>query len=307
MQIRVAITDLDWFTFLATQNPDEVNFWQPSGGRGFRALSPGEPLLFKLHSPNNFIVGGGFFSHFTNLPVTLAWEAFGEKNGARSLDEMRARVRKYRNERALSLTEEVVGCIMLQQPFFFAREDWISVSDWPPSIQQGKNYNAGEGRGAEIWADVQHRLGAASVPEKDESVLVAEQRYGKPQVILPRLGQGAFRLMVTDNYDRQCAVTGTHILPILDASHIKPYGLGGTHSPMNGLLLRRDLHTLFDDGYVTVTPEFRLEVSKKLREEFNNGDDYYKMHGKRIHLPATEQFVPAKESLIWHNENVFKA
>jgi putative restriction endonuclease len=101
-------------------------------------------------------------------------------------------------------------------------------------------------------------------------------------------------------------VTGTHILPILDASHIKPYGLGGTHSPMNGLLLRRDLHTLFDDGYVTVTPEFKLEVSKKLREEFNNGDDYYKMHGRQIHLPATEQFVPAKENLAWHNENVFR-
>src|SRR5215469_18301936 len=68
MKFYVAITDFDWFTFLADRKPDEVNFWQPSGGRMFRALEPGEPLLFKLHSPRNFIVGGGFFSRFSQCP-----------------------------------------------------------------------------------------------------------------------------------------------------------------------------------------------------------------------------------------------
>jgi hypothetical protein len=40
--------------------PEEVNFWQPSGSRRFRVWQAGEPFLFKLHSPENFIVGGGF-------------------------------------------------------------------------------------------------------------------------------------------------------------------------------------------------------------------------------------------------------
>jgi putative restriction endonuclease len=53
----------------------------PSGSRQFKLLEPGEPFLFKLHSPRNFIVGGGFFVRHTALPCSLAWSAFGVKNG----------------------------------------------------------------------------------------------------------------------------------------------------------------------------------------------------------------------------------
>ena len=60
--------------------------------------------------------------------------------------------------------------------------------------------------------------------------------------------------MVTDAYQRKCAVTGERTLPALEAAHIKPFAEGGSHNPQNGLLLRRDIHALFDGGYVTVTP-----------------------------------------------------
>jgi putative restriction endonuclease len=59
-------------------------------------LQPGEPFLFKLHSPKNYIVGGGFFSHFTILPISFAWNTFGSKNGAQNEREMRARIARYR-------------------------------------------------------------------------------------------------------------------------------------------------------------------------------------------------------------------
>jgi len=86
----VGITDRDWFDFLShLDGLDEVNFWQPSGQQQFRALQIGEPFLFKLHSPDDYIVGGGFFSHFTILPASIVWQAFGEKNGARTEEEMR--------------------------------------------------------------------------------------------------------------------------------------------------------------------------------------------------------------------------
>lgn len=78
--------------------------------------------------------------------------------------------------------------------------------------------------------------------------LVAEPRYGTPVTILPRLGQGTFRIVVTDAYERQCAVTGERTLPVLEAAHVRPYGRSGPHDPRNGLLLRSDLHTLFDRG-----------------------------------------------------------
>jgi hypothetical protein len=97
MRFFLAVTDGDWFSYLsAGVPPDEVNFWQPSGNVQFKALQPGETFLFKLHSPNDYIVGGGFFGHFSILPVSLAWEAFGHNNGARTIQEMRERVEHYR-------------------------------------------------------------------------------------------------------------------------------------------------------------------------------------------------------------------
>jgi putative restriction endonuclease len=93
---------------------------------------------------------------------------------------------------------------------------------------------------------------------------------------------------------------------VLDAAHIKPYSLGGTHQPTNGILLRQDVHTLFDRGYLTVTPEYRVEISKRIKEEFDNGKEYYAMHGAQIHLPDPPQLRPSREYLIWHNEQVFR-
>jgi len=80
----VGVRDNDWFSFLSQQpGIDEVNFWQPGGSSQFKSLQPGEPFLFKLHKPYEHYIGGGaFFAHYTTLPISLAWQTFGEKNGA---------------------------------------------------------------------------------------------------------------------------------------------------------------------------------------------------------------------------------
>jgi putative restriction endonuclease len=111
--------------------------------------------------------------------------------------------------------------------------------------------------------------------------------------------------VVTDAYDRRCAASGERTLPVLQAAHIKPYADGGPHNVDNGLLLRSDLHTLFDRGYLTVTPEARIEVSGKIREEFENGRDYYALHGRPLRLPTPQYAGPSGELLAWHNEHVF--
>ena len=99
MRIFVGVTDKDWYQLHASRgNVDEVNFWRPSPTATFKALDPGELLLFKLHSPDNFIVGGGFFTKFQQLPVNMAWDAFGLSNGVSSLTEMRQRIAYYRRE-----------------------------------------------------------------------------------------------------------------------------------------------------------------------------------------------------------------
>ena len=90
------------------------------------------------------------------------------------------------------------------------------------------------------------------------------------------------------------------------AGIIRPYSADGPHEPRNGLLLRSDLHALFDRGYVTVTPEHRFEVSRRIREEFENGHDYYALHGRSIRLPPRSIERPRRESLLHHATSVFR-
>ena len=177
--------------------------------------------------------------------------------------------------------------------------DWIDVpTSWSRNIVSFKTYTSQDAEGLRLWEAVQEHI----QPHGQGSGF-AEPRYGEPTLIRPRLGQGAFRVVVTDSYSRQCAVTDERILPALDAAHIRPYADGGEHEARNGLLLRRDIHSLFDAGYVTVTPEYRFEVSRRIREEFENGRDYYAMHGAAITLPGSTDRCPDRFSLEWHNEN----
>lgn len=125
MNFFLAVTDDNWFHFLAHQEPDEVNFWRPSSTTNFRAISEGAPFLFILKAPNNFVVGGGFFVRHSILPLSLAWDAFGVKNGAASYDEFRKLIMNLRTDNDLNPT---IGCTILTEPFFFPEEDWIPVS-----------------------------------------------------------------------------------------------------------------------------------------------------------------------------------
>ncbi len=302
MRAYIGVTDRDWFDVLRTQPQlDEVNFWQPSGNRQFKALSPGELFLFKLHSPDNYIVGGGLYAHSSLLPITLAWETFGVSNGARSLSEMRALVAKHRRSPEYSTDDYTIGCILLEQPFFLPESMWIPIpSDWRYNIVQGRRYDLAIEPGLSLWKQLQMAVPVASGLREEAS------RFGQPVLILPRLGQGSFRVLVTDAYERRCALTNERTLPALDAAHIMPYSEQGQHVVSNGILMRRDLHALFDQGYVTITPSMVVEVSRRIKEEFGNGRDYYRLHGGRIRVPTDPSNRLSREYLEWHNLNVYR-
>jgi putative restriction endonuclease len=307
MRFWIGITDSDWHKFLHARQPlDEVNFWQPSAGRRFADLERGALFLFKLHAADGgVIVGGGFFIRYTPLPVRLAWETFGEGNGAATFDEMLQRIGRYRR-RAVDLFTDPIGCSVLVQPFFLDQADWIPApADWAPNIVQGKGYDSDVGIGLDLWHRVQAAMASAAAFPLEHQV--AEDRYGPPILVHPRLGQGAFRVEVLDAYARRCAITGERTLPVLDAAHIKPYALSGPHRLDNGLLLRKDLHALFDAGYVTVTPSFELRVSRRIREEYENGRDYYALEGAPLRLPTTPNPAPSREYLEWHGDMVFRS
>jgi len=130
--------------------------------------------------------------------------------------------------------------------------------------------------------------------------------YGSEFLTRARIGQGAFRVLVTDAYERRCAISGERTLPVLESAHIKPYSLSGPHSVNNGILLRSDLHKLFDLGYLTITNDYHVEVSKRIKEEHNSGREYYALHGKHlINLPMNDSDSPAIKFIEWHNENIY--
>jgi len=313
MKFYVGITDNKWFEFLASRKPDEVNFWRPGGMGSFHAIPPLSPFLFKLRSPNNFIVGGAFFVSHSNLPLSLAWQAFGEKNGSPAIDALRALIEPLRRNKPKE-HDPVIGCTILTSPFFFERSEWIQTpSDWAPSIVQGKTYTTDEPIGASLWAEVQARLqmGDAVKPSVVEggASLQAEEvaRYGTEFLTRARLGQGAFRVLVTDAYTRRCAITGERTLPVLEAAHIQPFAESGPNVTANGLLLRSDLHKLFDSGYLSVTPDLSVKVSRKIKEEFDNGRDYYALDGRKlVVVPLTIRDRPSAQFLEWHNRNKYR-
>jgi putative restriction endonuclease len=305
MHLYVGITNNSWFDFLSQLRPDEVNFWRPKSQDQFRALQPGEIFLFKLHAPLNFIVGGGFYVRHVFYPLWLAWDTFEQRNGVPDCAALKERILEHREIGRIDLP---LGCTVLVEPFFWPRDLWIPVPpDWPRSgVMEGKRYDTTTPIGTALWNEVRARLQGATPELVSVGVNDPQARYGEARLVKPRLGQGAFRVEVTDAYQRRCAITGERTLPARAACHIKPFAENGPHQIDNGLLLRSDLHNLFDLGYLTVTLDYRVKVSRRIREEFENGHDYYALDNQPLRVvPRLDGARPAREFLEWHH-GVFK-
>ncbi len=261
MRLYVAVTDNDWFSLHASKSEvEEVNFWRPSPVVGFNVLQRGELLLFKLKSPHDAIAGGGFFTRFLHLPINMAWDTFREGNGVQSLAEFRSRIARIRKIPMGPADNPPVGCIMLAEPFFWPKSDWIPR---PPefilSSQAGKSFDSEEAAGRRLWDAVCERLKRtpANALGQDTATVSAIESggFGRPHLVHPRLGQGLFRVCVMDAYSRRCAITGERTLPVLEAAHIKPYSLVMRHEVSNGLLMRSDLHRALRRGLPHGGPE----------------------------------------------------
>ncbi len=313
MKYYLGVTDNKWFKYLSERQNEDINFWQPSGRTNFKAIVPGAPFLFKLKSPLNAIGGIGFFSSHSILPLDVAWDIFGERNGLGSFFEFRKKIVAYRSSNNSFAANPNVGCIVLTDPIFFRKEDWIATpQNWGRSIVQGKSYNTTDAIGAALWEKVEATLEKYQLFAREESIksqLLLEPpspQYGNKYLTKVRLGQGAFRVKIMDAYNRRCAISGEKTLPVLEAAHIKAYAESGPHHISNGVFMRADLHKLFDAGYMTITKDYRVEVSKQIKEVFENGKDYYKYEGKSLAiLPEKIIDQPNANYIDWHNSNIY--
>ncbi len=307
MKFYIGNTDIDWFKYLKSIKPEDINFWQPGGTIRFKAIEQGSPFLFRLKSPINKIAGVGFFTSHSILPIDFAWEIFQDRNGTDNYLNFFNKIKTYRDSSNSINRNPNIGCIVLTNPIFFKEEDWISVPEnWSKNIVQGKTYDTSDVNDRNYWNNLESILLNYSFNDPVDSVNESEPSYE----IYPtrvRIGQGAFRVLVTDAYSRRCAISGEKTLPVLEAAHIQPYSTSGINTTNNGLLLRADLHKLFDKGYITVTDKYNIEISRRIKEEYENGRDYYKYHGQQlVSLPNNNKDLPERNFLRWHNENVFR-
>lgn len=304
----VAPTDHGWYQFLrARPELDEVNFWRP-GATSFAALTPGEIFFFKLKAPHNAIGGFGLFARFARLPVWQAWDVFGTANGTPDQHNLLDRLSGLAASPAVGGVNRVIGCIAVTQPVFFPPDEWVSVPEnWSRNIVSGRTYDLTSGEGLLLWQSCLESAARTQLAAEWTTEAIELRRHGKPQLIRPRLGQASFRLAVLDAYGGACAVTTEHSLPAVEAAHIRPWNQGGRHEITNGLPLRRDIHRLFDLGFVTVQPDLRFAVSPALRDDYANGRTYYELAGTRIRTPSDASTGPSRELLEWHGDVVFRS
>ncbi len=130
----------------------------------------------------------------------------------------------------------------------------------------------------------------------------------KEKLIKTRVNQYFFRKSVLSTYENKCCITQIEISSLLNASHIIPWSKDHKNrlNPQNGLCLNVIHDRAFDKGLITITPEFKIKVSSKLKE--NNENEtierfFLNYDDKRIILPS--KFVPKEEFLQYHNNNTF--
>lgn len=320
MKSFVGVTDRAWADFLA-QRPhlDEINFWRPSA-RSFKVLAPGDLFLFKTHKPHDRVVGGAVFSGFALVPLSEAWAAFGEGNGRSDPTEVREAINGYRAKNKMPPIrvgeDPPIGCIMLRDPVFLTeQETFAAPPDWAYSLVQGRAYkDVTDHQHADYFAPIVRRVLRRSPKEaltSDENAVTATWErhgpmFGTARPTRRRMGQEAFKLALLDAYEGRCAITGIDVAPALEAAHIHPVSEGGLHRLDNGMLLRADVHKLFDQGYLAVSPSMTVQVSPQLHEHRSPAaEEYTALEGRSVTVPQLRASRPSRGALAWHYENVF--
>jgi len=288
-------TDAQWFRFLRTRTElEEINFWRP----GVKTLTEvkGTRCLFLIRGTNE-IWGCGTLSAFNVMPVGLAWDIFGPANGFADLEVFRRKIASLKGVSEGQVGD--IGCAVLSSPQYF--NDPIDYRGFERMYGPTKPYDVRSLEGARLWT-----AAVAHFQEAQPILPLIRGGGAKPVLVVPRLGQATFRIELEKQYSTRCAVTGERTRPALEAAHIKPFSIVKEHALQNGLLLRSDIHKLFDQGYVTVTPDRKFRVSRAIRDEFENGRDYYAYEGTPIRETLSSEAKPASEYLDWHSATIFK-
>jgi hypothetical protein len=142
-----------------------------------------------------------------------------------------------------------------------------------------------------------HIASPEELPYGFDPKLAQDARQKVLREVIRRQGQKAFRSGLLTAYQGRCAITGCAVQPALEAAHITPYLGPQTNKVTNGLLLRSDIHTLWDSGLLFLNPNFQVTLKPLLLSS-----DYASLQGKTITLPSRYDIRPSELAVKAHRE-----
>lgn len=296
-RIAIANTDYEWFNLLKNNEyTEDVNFWTPTPWK-IKGLNKGDIFYLFLKSPHRKIGGYGIFEYYTELTVKESWKKFGIGNGVSNYFELLERTHKYalKNSKNFKpIKNPTIGCIVLSGVVYFDEQDYFlpETRNWsfPKQIVKLKYLD-----------DNNHEPIEREHENVTQEFNLVKNTSGNRKTcnIKYRQGQVQFRKNLLETY-KCCAITKEDCSLVLEAAHIQEYINKSSNHMQNGLLLRADVHKLFDNGLITITPDYKIKVSEELPQT------YKKYNGEKIHLPDNLDNYPSKDALEWHNKALFR-
>ena len=110
--------------------------------------------------------------------------------------------------------------------------------------------------------------------------------------VVQRRGQSKFRSQLLQAYNGKCSISQSDCVQVLEAAHIIPYLGEQTHHIKNGIILRSDLHILFDLNLLTINEDYTVKISDKV------SGDYSKFDGTKLNLPDNQDDWPSQQALL---------
>lgn len=288
----ISTTDYDWFDFLkGVELNSYVNFWTPTPWN-IRKLKDSERWYFMLKSPIREIGGFGEFVAYKNLTAEEAWNEFGQRNGCLDKQEFINRLQLYIDKNsqefggiAIDINTYKIGCVVLKNCEFWEEENYKSPNkyeiEFPSQVVKFKYF-----KGIDPFLDNNRSISQDFIP-------LSKARDENKREINQRLGQGKFKGELLKAYNNKCCITGETCPELLEAAHIQRYLCQASNHIQNGLLLRVDLHRLFDAGLLNIDENYCVQISSHLES-----NAYKLLNGAKITLPSNPHEFPSKKSLL---------
>jgi hypothetical protein len=314
-------------TISAYPRPLRVYAWQvsdngratgtvrPADERRIQAIATDKSLIEASADPETVVLG--WAGEFAQAPVLVAFNPYSVANrvNRKIMQKMadgasEARASDSQQFRQPLLDEAAQGGIAIGQnqhgdhvvPFVAARFlDYLH--ELKPKLHTDASHAGAEPQPASmesLVADAQEEIAGAesdtppSPPDSFDPASIEDGRERLAREIAVRRGQPKFRACLISSYGI-CAVTGCNVEAALEAAHIVPYQGEATNHPANGLLLRADIHTLFDLGLLAVDPD-KLEI---LLSAELDGTEYENLRGQALKL-GKASISPSKAALAKH-------